>query len=483
MRTALSVAAAAAVAWLAHYLAAEYGAFAELPLVRDAVEMAALGLTGVLAVQVVGWILADLVLMDLLHVAPTGLSRVLIYVGLSLAIGVPILAYFGVNLATLLTTSAIIGAVMGLALQQPLNNLISGLSLSSDGLVQVGATLWYQGTPMEVVALNWRHVVARRPDNMLVTMPNTTLATETLTVLPEDRPTRCEITFDLPHNVPPDRVSTALAGSFTDMPDLDASRPVMVQPVATHVEFSAMTYRIRAWVRHYSDHARIEGELLRRAWYALERAGIPFPRSELFHRPEISDNNLHDLLGAAFPGVSPDALARVVEQAECHRFAADERVVFPSACAGQTLAIVRGTARMHGIRYLDPLEYGRAAAAHLPLHPSETLSDNAQLRTVAARLAEDIGPAAERVVQDAVAHAHDREDLIARVGAYLSDPGTQQQVHALVARLREGDVGPGHLDRLRADVAGRAVPDSPLEAVTELTVAVIDDDAGRALTG
>jgi len=481
MRTALSLTAAAALAWLVRYLIAEYGAFAELPLVRDAVEMAALGLTGVLAVQVAGWLLAELVLRDLLHLAPTGLSRVLIYVGLSLAVGIPILAYFGVNLAALLTTSAIIGAVMGLALQQPLNNLISGLSLSSDGLLQSGATLWYQGMPMEVVALNWRHVVARRPDNVLVAMPNTMLASETLTVLPEDRPTRCEITFDLPSNVPPDCVSSALDDSFTDMPDLDTSQPVTVQPAATHIEFSAITYRVRAWVRRYSDRERIEGELLRRAWYVLERAGIPFPRSELFQLPELSDGDLHALLAAAFPSVSHEALEHVAEQSTCYRFATDERVVFPPDCAGRAVAIVRGTACAHGTRYLDPLEHGRAAATHLPAHPPETLSVNAQLRTVAARLAEEIGPVAERVVQDAVAQSHDRDDLIARVSAYLSEPRAQEQMQALVTRIREGNVGPGHLDWLRVDVAGRAVTKSPIKAMTELTVAVIDEDAERAL--
>ena len=481
MRTALSLAGAAVLVWLVRYLIAEHGAFADVPHVREAVDMAALGLTGVLAVQVAGWLLAELVLRDLLDLAPTGLSRVLIYLGLSLAVGIPILAYFGVNLAALLTTSAIIGAVVGLALQQPLNNLISGLSLSSEGLLQSGSTLWYQGMPMEVVAFNWRHVVARRPDNVLVAMPNTMLAAETLTVLPEDRPTRSEVTFDLPSNVPPDCVSAALAGSFTDMPDLDTSQPVTVLPVATHIEFSAVTYRVRVWVRRYSDCDRIEGELLRRAWYVLERAGIPFPRSELFRLPELAGGDLHALLAATFPSVSQDAVKRVADGSLCYRFAADELVVFPPGCTGRAAAILRGTARAHRTRYLDPLEHGRAAAGYQAVYPTETLSDDARLRAVAARLAEEIGPVAERVVQDAVAQADDWEDLIARVSAHLSDPMARQKVRTLVTRIREGDVGPGHIDWLHADVAGRAVPASPMEAVTELTVAVIDAEAERTL--
>ncbi|WP_440998129.1 mechanosensitive ion channel family protein [Arhodomonas sp. SL1] len=467
MRGVLFTAAAAIVAWVFRYFIAEYGIFDDLPIVRSAVEMVALAVIGVLAVQVVGWVVSDLVLTDLLRVTPTGLGRVLIYVGLSLAAGIPILTYFGINLATLLTTSAVIGAVLGLALQQPLNNLISGLSLSSDRLIQVGATMWYDGVPMEVEALNWRHVIARRPDNVVVAVPNTSLANETLTVMPEDGPTRCEVTLDLPINVAPDRVTAALSDALADVPDLDSGRAITVAPAGTRGEISTMTYRIRAWARRYPDRDRIEGEILRRAWYALERAGIPLPRSEMFRLPRFDEEDLRWRLASLLPDFPADDRDRAANSARLYRFAAGERVVLPTGSQGLAYIIVGGTAEFSQARYLELLEYGRAAAGRLPEHATETLSDPARLRSVASWLAEETGPVAERLIQEAVVDARDCEDLVARIAPYLSDESASEKLRSLLEPIQAGDAGPGYVDRLHVDLVQRAVPVKPITQVPQ----------------
>lgn len=473
IRVSLIIGAAAAFSWSMHYLVIEYGLFADMALIRQTIEIASLGLTGVFIVLVLGRLILDLVLGDLLHMSPTGIGKALIYVVLAVGVSIPILAYFGINLGTLLTTSAILGALLGLTLQQPLHNFIAGLALSSDRLLEVGTTLVYRGQVMEVTGRTWRHVVTRHPDNTMSAIPNTTLANEPLTILPEDRPTRCEITVELPWDVPPELVTARLRDACADIADVDASQPVVVVPFQARPEHNALAYRVRAWVRQYDDAGRIEGEMLRRAWYVLNRAGIRLPESQLFQGVADPTPDVRTQMRRILPNASEEDLDRACAVTKRYRFAAGEKLAFSAAHVGETMLVLEGSACTRDTEYLTLMEYGRTARKYLPRLEAEEIPNQARLSAVADILAEEIGPMAEKLVQEEVTSSQDMADLISRLRPYTSSVESVERLQSVIRGKCVGTINPGAVMILQGEVSGHAVPPQTLGALSEFTVAVL----------
>src|SRR5262249_7832637 len=89
-----------------------------------------------------------------------------------------------VSLGALLTTSAIITAVIGLALQDTLGNLFAGLALHLEKTVQVGDMVRHGETYGIVQQLSWRAIKLRTTEGNLVLIPNSVAGKEKLEVFP-----------------------------------------------------------------------------------------------------------------------------------------------------------------------------------------------------------------------------------------------------------------------------------------------------------
>jgi small-conductance mechanosensitive channel len=94
------------------------------------------------------------------------------------AVGLLALSWLGVQLTSLLVTSALFTAIIGLALQDTLGNILAGLTLQAQQPFEVGD--WIQlgdGQRVgEVVEINWRAVRIFTLDREQVTIPNSLLA-------------------------------------------------------------------------------------------------------------------------------------------------------------------------------------------------------------------------------------------------------------------------------------------------------------------
>lgn len=207
--------------------------------------------------------------------------RDMMQVGVVLLAVLVFLQGIGVSPGSLLTTSALLTAVIGLALQDTLGNLIAGLAIQLKGLIEVGDWIQCDGDASltgRVTEINWRDTRLVTLDQVEVIVPNSSITSNRIYNL--SRPTSVSRRFVevlCPYHVPTHRVQEVILSSLHDVPGLlhDPAARVLTQEFAD----SGITYRVYFFIDDYPLHPLVESDVRDRIWYALQRASIeiPFP--------------------------------------------------------------------------------------------------------------------------------------------------------------------------------------------------------------
>jgi small-conductance mechanosensitive channel/CRP-like cAMP-binding protein len=203
--------------------------------------------------------------------------QVLVYVGATAIV----LREIGVDAGSMLTTSALLTAVIGLSLQETLGNLFAGLAIQAQRPFQVGDWISVDPDPRlrgRVIEINWRATTVLTNDQIELIIPNGVLAKTTIQNFTKPTTTaRREIVVQAPYEIAPQRVEEALLSAVVDV-DGVLTTP---SPVAQTRNFadSGIEYRVMYFIDDYAARDRIESEVRQRIWYAFQRVGIsiPFP--------------------------------------------------------------------------------------------------------------------------------------------------------------------------------------------------------------
>lgn len=182
----------------------------------------------------------------------------------------------GAELNALLTTSALLTAVIGLSMQDTLGNLFAGLSIQAQRPFEVGEWIQYgdsPGTIGRVVEINWRATKVVTLDEVEVVIPNGPLAKAP--ILNFSKPTgftRRSIHVVVPFSTPPRTVHRTILAALSQV-DGVATEPV---PSVVTYEFTdrGVRYWLRYFTRDFAGRDMIDGEVRDRIWYALRREGI-----------------------------------------------------------------------------------------------------------------------------------------------------------------------------------------------------------------
>ncbi len=298
------------------------------------VALGGLGLAGLL-----GMLLFDIVLGR--SSTPT-IVRDVLQMAVFFAIVLFTLGHSGVNPLSVITTSAVLTAIIGLALQNIMANILSGLALQIDRTfilgdwIQVGARLG------KIAQIRWRttSVLTREGDTVLI--PNAQLLSNE--VLNYSRPSgihrsSLKVAFHSRH--PPNEVKKAVIDALVGIPGLLPNPP----PECFPVEFSSATvgYLIRYSITEIAVEPEVEGEARTRLWYAAQRAGLEGPcppRPAVHEAAEIAERvaalTRVDLFGP-LDGAEKEKLAT---EARRLLFAAGERILVQGE-PGDSLYLVR----------------------------------------------------------------------------------------------------------------------------------------------
>jgi len=182
----------------------------------------------------------------------------------------------GVNITPFLATSAIFTAILGLALQGVLGNLLAGISLNLTKSFSRGD--WVKIGPHEGVVLdtNWRETLILDRASNVVVIPNNTVATEMIVNFARpDRKTALTIPLKVSSGAPPVVVLEALLQAAREVLEVIAA-PAPQAYIISHDNFG-ITYLVKFWVTDYARKDPIMGDVARHIWYKFKRENIEVP--------------------------------------------------------------------------------------------------------------------------------------------------------------------------------------------------------------
>jgi len=210
-----------------------------------------------------------------------------------LAVGFFTLSAAGVEPGSLLTTSALLTAVLGLSLQETLGNMFAGLALQAQQPFQLGDWIQIENDKHltgKVIEVNWRSTKILTDEQLSIVIPNGLLAKSAIRNYSKpSNAVRRSVRVLCPYDVAPGAVRTAILEALVDTPGVLA-RPV---PEVITEEFadSGITYWIRFYTKSFGDRFQIDGRVRDRIWYALQRASITIPYPiRVTYAHEINEN-------------------------------------------------------------------------------------------------------------------------------------------------------------------------------------------------
>lgn len=187
------------------------------------------------------------------------------------------------DVSPLLTTFGVGSLVLGLALQDTLGNLFSGLALVFERPVSVGDWIQLGDVVGRVQQINWRSVRIVTRELNEITIPNSAIGKER--IMNYSSPSRLfgfKVNFGFSYDAPPNTVKEMLYNTAIGTPGILASPAPDVR--TTDFAPYAIQYELRMFIADYDELVLVRNNLMTRVWYAARRYGIaiPYPTSMLY---------------------------------------------------------------------------------------------------------------------------------------------------------------------------------------------------------
>ncbi len=178
-------------------------------------------------------------------------------------------------IATVLATSGVLAIVLGLALQNTLSDVFSGLALNVERPFRAGDWITLAGgVEGQVIEINWRATRIKTSANELVIIPNSVVSKATVTNHRRlYEPPICTLTLKIDASVPAAQVITALQAAAKDCAGIEVgSTP---NAYASQITDGTVTYAIDYAVGDFTRRSQVQSDLIQRLTDALRATHIP----------------------------------------------------------------------------------------------------------------------------------------------------------------------------------------------------------------
>lgn len=260
------------------------------------------------------------------------------------------------DLINLVATSAVLTAVIGLAAQEALKDLFSGLELRLADDFALGDWLELSdGRRGIVVGFSWRETRLRTVDDCLLLVPNSQITSGILTNRSSFGACCDCFEVSLDYDFPPGRALPLLQQVALQHP-LVLAEPAPVVRLKAFLD-SAINYELQVWQKAVGERARLDlrSELLQQIWYSVQRQGqsFPFPVREIRPRraalpPEHRQQPSLDLCRLAlasvpmFADLSEEQLQLLVADCQLLLYGPGETVVREGAEGHSLFCLLQG---------------------------------------------------------------------------------------------------------------------------------------------
>jgi small-conductance mechanosensitive channel/CRP-like cAMP-binding protein len=272
-----------------------------------------------------------------------------------LFVGLLALRSVDVEPGSILTTSALLTAVVGLAMQDTLGNLVSGLALQLQRPFDVGDWVELDDGRQQgrVTEVTWRATTVMTLDHVEVILPNAGLAKASIRNYSRPSPVaRRRVLVNASPASSPDDVHTVLVAAAREVPGVLVSP----EPFARTRSFaeSSIEYELLFFIDDFGQAQNIEGAVRDRVYYAFARAGVemPFPTRTLL-LPQVdpgarvaAERGRRASAIAAVPLLTPlpnDSRQLLIDRAMSRPYGPGEVIVRKGEASTDLFIIERGT--------------------------------------------------------------------------------------------------------------------------------------------
>jgi small-conductance mechanosensitive channel/CRP-like cAMP-binding protein len=420
-------------------------------------------------IQLLGTLLFAIVLPRVRVQVPRIVQDVII-AGSSLIAIIVLASRAGMNLSSLIATSAVLTAVIGLAFQDTLGNIVGGLALELDDSVRIGDWIKVGDAAGRVTEIRWRYTAIETRDWETVILPNSLLVKGQVMVqgkrTGQSTKWRRTLDFNVDFRFAPTEVLRVVREMLANLDLPYAAKEPAPRAMLMNLSDSFGRYIVRYWLTDPGEDTSTESEIRTRIYFALRRAGIPLsiPAQAVFVTQESSERKLekssaeHDRRLEAlrrvelFSGLSDAERQSLVDHLHYTPFATNEVMTHQGAVAHWLYMIITGEATIHISKDGGPMH----EVAHL--HDGDffgemgLLTGQPRIATVIARTPVECYRLDKSAFQGLIQHrpemADHMADILARRRTELTaaNEGMDEEAERERMRKERGDV----LDKIKS---------------------------------
>jgi len=309
---------------------------------QAAADFAAIAMGAVL-IRMFGLVLFRVILPALKTRAPRIIEDLFIAAILA-AWGLLWLRMAGVDLASILTTSAVLTGIVAFSMQETLGNIVGGLALQIDNSIRIGDWVRIDDVSGRVVEVNWRFTAIETRNRETVVVPNSYLMKNRFTVIGSradaEMRWRRTVHFHVMLDAMPSDVCRVLEHAVHDaaIPNVASD----IAPSAVLLDFMAGSghYGLRYWLTDPAPDDPTDSQVSAHGHAALSRAGMRLAITQEEHLLIKGDDtwrqSQHDAeIARRLAALSNVAIFRSLTEDELRRMAS--HLVHAPFLAGDTM--------------------------------------------------------------------------------------------------------------------------------------------------
>jgi small-conductance mechanosensitive channel/CRP-like cAMP-binding protein len=189
------------------------------------------------------------------------------------------LRYAGLDLSSILATSAVITAVIAFAMQDTLGNILGGLALQLDNSVEVGDWIKVDDISGKVVDIRWRSTLVETRNWETVVLPNSQLMKNKFLVLGRrtDEPVQWRrwVWFNVGLDISPSKVINVVETSILNTDIANVAKNPQPSCVMMDMDIKGYArYAVRYWLTDLAPDDPTDSAIRWHIMTALQRAGL-----------------------------------------------------------------------------------------------------------------------------------------------------------------------------------------------------------------
>ncbi len=276
---------------------------------------------------------------------------VMVLLGVAIALSV----VWGFDLGSMVTALGLGSFVIGLALQDTLGNLFSGIALVYERPFKEGDIICVEDYTGRVIEMNWRAIRLETREKEMIVIPHLVIGQGTIKNY--SMPTKVHIMkqeIGFGYDMPPNKIKEALMKTCAETPGI-LSEPEPEVKTNGYGEHKII-YEIEFAIADFSEHEDVMDDFMSRVWYTARRYQLNMPL------PQRVIHNVHETTPAVEIGkralasslqqlpqmlpIEPDNISELTDGSIEQFFGKEEIIIRQGDATGHLYVILEGAAEV-----------------------------------------------------------------------------------------------------------------------------------------